>query len=564
MNRSYLLRCGATASSSVRGLNPPIITFIGRLDASQKGFDVFLDAIELAARASTSTFSAWLIGGAVEEAQAVLAEVTRRPRLAKMHSAGRFQLWGRVDVDCLPELYSRSTLVVMPSRRETFGLVAVQAMLCHTPVAASYVGGLRHTVVHRETGAHFAPGDASALAFIIAALVNNRPLAEWLGHQAGRWASRAFAQDSPESGFHRILKVQAGNSVDPHPIEDAEAALRQMDKREALAWMAPGTSITPICAQRHNATFRATTAFGESSFLKAFTRRPDYDLSVYRMGPRLLPTDWRARLHRSLAAAASKFTVPLLKNEDRFASFGWAEPTNVAPRKILELARRYGASLTAPSRSAAQTCAAAAKRFLTSRSWGDLARFDRAAARLNAPLTGNSNVFVRCDPQVEIARLRLHAAQGCWPLSMSAQAATLAVLDITENSGPRGTLSVGLCHGDLTADHVRVIDDQHVLCDLEETRYAFGDLDVAALAYDALLYGAMSPASVDAAFDIVSATRDDDAMRSALLWLVAQVLHRALGEASWGKPQAIEDSARTCAILLEAFTARLQQSASVR
>ena len=144
----------------------------------------------------------------------MLAEVARRSRVARMHSSGRFQLWGRVDFDCLPELFSRSTLVVMPSRRETFGLVAVQAMLCHTPVAASYVGGLRHTIVPRETGAHFAPGDVAALAFVITALINNRPLAEWLGHRAGDWASRAFAQDSPESGFRRILKVQAGDGVD--------------------------------------------------------------------------------------------------------------------------------------------------------------------------------------------------------------------------------------------------------------------------------------------------------------------------------------------------------------
>ena len=146
----------------------------------------------------------------------------------------------------------------------------------------------------------------------------------------------------------------------------------------------------------------------------------------------------------------------------------------------------YGASLAPPSRSAAEACAVAAARFLASRSWRDLARFDRTAACLNTPLTGNSNVFVRCDPQVEIARLRLHVAEGCWPLSRSVQTEMLAVLHAAESLCPKETLSVRICHGDLTTDHVRAVDGRHVLCDLEETRYAFGDLDAAALAFDAL------------------------------------------------------------------------------
>ena len=52
----------------------------------------------------------------------------------------------------LAALFQGAQLVLVPSYSETFGLVALEAAACGTPVIASATGGLREAVVHGETG----------------------------------------------------------------------------------------------------------------------------------------------------------------------------------------------------------------------------------------------------------------------------------------------------------------------------------------------------------------------------------------------------------------------------
>ena len=52
----------------------------------------------------------------------------------------------------LAELMRGARIVLVPSHSETFGLIALEAEACGTPVIASAAGGLREAVVHGETG----------------------------------------------------------------------------------------------------------------------------------------------------------------------------------------------------------------------------------------------------------------------------------------------------------------------------------------------------------------------------------------------------------------------------
>jgi D-inositol-3-phosphate glycosyltransferase len=52
----------------------------------------------------------------------------------------------------LATLYQASTLVAVPSYSESFGLVAVEAQACGTPVIATNVGGLKTTVSDNKSG----------------------------------------------------------------------------------------------------------------------------------------------------------------------------------------------------------------------------------------------------------------------------------------------------------------------------------------------------------------------------------------------------------------------------
>jgi len=97
---------------------------------------------------------------------------------------------GAKDQDTLVYYYSAAEMVVMPSYYESFGMVALEAMACGTPVIGSDVGGLSFSIEDGFNG-YLVPGqDPDALADKIALLLRHPNLRDHLGEQAIRWAER--------------------------------------------------------------------------------------------------------------------------------------------------------------------------------------------------------------------------------------------------------------------------------------------------------------------------------------------------------------------------------------
>ena len=80
------------------------------------------------------------------------------------------QVTGWLPRDQIAALYAAAEVLVVPSRWEGFGLVAVEAMRAGRAVLASRVGGLPEVVDEGVTGGLFEAGDAAALAGILARL----------------------------------------------------------------------------------------------------------------------------------------------------------------------------------------------------------------------------------------------------------------------------------------------------------------------------------------------------------------------------------------------------------
>ncbi|MEP6893344.1 MAG: glycosyltransferase, partial [Gaiellaceae bacterium] len=90
----------------------------------------------------------------------------------------------------------RAALVVCPSRREGYGVVAREAMAYARPVIATAVGGLPDAVVDGETGLLVPPGDVPALRSALERLLGDAALRDRLGANARRFAEARLGLDA--------------------------------------------------------------------------------------------------------------------------------------------------------------------------------------------------------------------------------------------------------------------------------------------------------------------------------------------------------------------------------
>jgi D-inositol-3-phosphate glycosyltransferase len=169
-----------------------MILFVGRIEPL-KGIDTLLRAVALVAQNHPN----WLpnacvaiIGGdPSKDGRAENAEMARLQALWTELGIGELVTFlGAKDQDTLQYYYSAAEVVVMPSHYESFGMVALEAMACGTPVIASQVGGLAFVVRDGVTGFHVPERDPQALAAKIELLLSDEPLRMRLGHRATCWA----------------------------------------------------------------------------------------------------------------------------------------------------------------------------------------------------------------------------------------------------------------------------------------------------------------------------------------------------------------------------------------
>ena len=88
----------------------------------------------------------------------------------------------------LSTYYRAADVVLVPSRSESFGLVALEAAACGTPVVASAVGGLLTLVDHGDTGFLVPDRDPDVFAGYTRRILDDEALA---AHMAARAAERA-------------------------------------------------------------------------------------------------------------------------------------------------------------------------------------------------------------------------------------------------------------------------------------------------------------------------------------------------------------------------------------
>ena len=175
----------ALRAKKILGLSErEFILFVGRIDAI-KGIDVLIKAVDHLSRnplKGKQELGLIIIGGELDEDHQAESQEMRRLRemVSQMRLQEKVAFWGAQRQDLLPYFYSAAKALVLPSRYESFGMVALEAMACGTPVIASKVGGLQYTVENGKTGFLIPEGDWQSLADRIQEVIENPSLAKRL------------------------------------------------------------------------------------------------------------------------------------------------------------------------------------------------------------------------------------------------------------------------------------------------------------------------------------------------------------------------------------------------
>jgi len=188
----HLFRPGDEAAAR-RELRLPqderIILSAGRVDPI-KGFDTLLHAL---ARLRDEGQRPMLVltGGKLDDAGAPTGGLTTLAAQAeRLGLRPQLRFAGSQPHDRLAVFYRAVDVVAVPSRYESFGLVAIEAMASGTPVVASNVGGLRFTVEDGRSGYLVPHSDPEALANGLQRILTDDALRHRLGEGAITCADR--------------------------------------------------------------------------------------------------------------------------------------------------------------------------------------------------------------------------------------------------------------------------------------------------------------------------------------------------------------------------------------
>ena len=169
----------------------PILLSVGRLQPS-KGIDTLLRAAAAIRRDYPDVCVLVVGGGLDDQDERETAELNRLQTLGHKLGLSNVHYIKAQPQEKLAQYYAAADIFVMPSHYESFGMVALEAMACGTPVVASEVGGLASTIVHGDSGLLVPSADWRAFAQTISRLLASPQLQSAM-HQAGPERAQAFA-----------------------------------------------------------------------------------------------------------------------------------------------------------------------------------------------------------------------------------------------------------------------------------------------------------------------------------------------------------------------------------
>lgn len=115
--------------------------------------------------------------------------------------------------DDIAQVISLADVLLLPSEKESFGLVALEAMACGVPTIGSIAGGIPELVVHGETGFLAPIGDTKRMADYAVQLLSNDALAATFKEACVKRACEQFCDGLITQQYEKIYYRVLGREV---------------------------------------------------------------------------------------------------------------------------------------------------------------------------------------------------------------------------------------------------------------------------------------------------------------------------------------------------------------
>ncbi|MEY4970223.1 MAG: hypothetical protein RLZZ277_454 [Actinomycetota bacterium] len=215
-----MFTAGSGKNAARKNLSLPtdahVVTFVGRIQP-HKGPEVLIRAIaEMVSHSPLlrPKLITQIVGGASGSNGTEVERLKELVQWLGISDVVRFA--PPVDRNELPDYYRASDLVCVPSYSESFGLVALEAQACGTPVVASAVGGLRTAVADGISGVLVDGHDPRAWSSVLARLLQEPQRRVLLSMGALEHASH-FGWDVTSRGtldiYDRVISSQASSNT---------------------------------------------------------------------------------------------------------------------------------------------------------------------------------------------------------------------------------------------------------------------------------------------------------------------------------------------------------------
>lgn len=487
-------------------------------------------------------FISWIIGGDSQETYLIAKQIEAFPHLEVRYKQGKLLIWGRVENNALPELLSRSTIVVMPSYREQFGMVALEAMLCGCPVIGSNVGGLKDLILKGETGYLFERGNSKALCAILSGILRNKVDRSLMRVKAYNWAKH-FSQEKTLSSILDIYNQNFQNIPDfwrckRHRLDlvtlkkNVQILLnRKIDRINLLRHKGKhisvectiGTSkyfLKKISAQQSSSNF--IFKIDDIAFPALKSKEEQFRREVYQLENPIAPLIIYYNEEQSIIISQHCSSI-----NDNFIN-------NNLISKLISKIRMYRPF--SATDEIIHNYYNVLKQFKEEPTYKNLCDFDLIASAINSKITSELKTFNRIHPQIELYRIKFMITCNAWIMPENTKNIFLKSINFLLNNVSYDMTLPVMSHGDLKKEHFLKYNSNIVICDWEHAKYSVGPVDEAKLTFNIYYKDPDIKKPIRFLLNIIP---NVEIFKQAIVWFINQIIIYSIYESTQGDYQSI-------------------------